>query len=137
MAMWQHIITANLTAPVAFASAVLPSMLDRRTGTIISIGNRNATLDIPFMSAYSVAKPGLLKFHQKLEREIGGRGVFNYYLQPGNVATDILARAGTVDQFNLEYNEKLRDCKELIAKVPKIKAEVVGMCTEQTLQVED
>lgn len=88
--IWSRVIDVNLRAPVNLIRHVLPDMLSRGKGTIISIGSRSAVANIPFMSAYSTSKTGLLRFHQCLEREISGSGVGNFYIQPGNVPTGLI-----------------------------------------------
>ncbi|KAM7214594.1 NAD(P)-binding protein [Rhypophila decipiens] len=125
---WTDVITTNLTAPATLTWSVLPSMLRRKQGTIISIGSRNAAIDIPYTSAYSVAKTGLLKLHQSIEAEVGGDsasgGVYNYYLQPGNVdKTGILDRAGAVD----ETHEGVRRAVEMVRQMKgKMLPEMIG-----------
>ncbi|PTB61864.1 NAD(P)-binding protein [Trichoderma citrinoviride] len=123
---WEKVITTNLTSPAAIMSCVLPSMLCRSSGTIISIGSRNVTHDIPYTSAYSVAKTGLLKMHQSVEAEVGGRGVCNYYLQPGNVDTGILERQGAVDRMSLRGHEGVSRVVQRVKEASKISAETVA-----------
>jgi short-subunit dehydrogenase len=123
---WEKLITTNLTSPMTMTYSVLPSMLARGTGTIISIGSRNAVCDIPYTSAYSVAKTGLLKMHQSVEVEVGGRGVYNYYLQPGNVDTGILEREGAVDEWSLRGDEGVGTTVERVRGARKVLAEMVA-----------
>ncbi|KAJ5626532.1 NAD(P)-binding protein [Penicillium herquei] len=103
MEIWQKVIATNLMAPVALINQVVPGMLSRGNGCIISIGTRNAVCDMPFTSSYSVSKTGLLKFHHTLECEVEGRGLYNYYLQPGNIATTILSAPNAVDSNSFEH----------------------------------
>ncbi|KAH6635888.1 hypothetical protein F5144DRAFT_644139 [Chaetomium tenue] len=123
---WEKVITTNLTSPLAMMSCILPSMLARLRGTIVSIGSRNAAHDIPYTWAYSVAKTGLLKMHQIVEAEVGGRGVYNYYLQPGNVDTGILEREGAVDEVSLKGDGGLSKMVDMVNEARKISAEVVA-----------
>ncbi|KAK1750106.1 NAD(P)-binding protein [Echria macrotheca] len=88
--IYQCVLNTNLSSPISLTLSLLPEMLRNERGIIISIGSRSAGMDIPFSSAYSVSKTGLLKFHQTLEQEVGGKGILNYYLQPGNIATGIM-----------------------------------------------
>lgn len=126
MGIWQQVITTNLTSPVALTCELIPSMLARRSGTIISIGSRNAAFDIPYASAYSVAKTALLKFHQNLECEIGGRGVRSYYLQPGNIETSIGDGPGVVDNVSLHRVEGVRRMMTQLSNHPKSRPEMVA-----------
>ncbi|KAK0636141.1 hypothetical protein B0T17DRAFT_612916 [Bombardia bombarda] len=101
-------------------------MLSNGRGTVISIGSRNAAFDIPYTCAYSVAKTGLLKLHQNIEAEIGGRGVYSYYLQPGNVDTDILDRPGAVDETSLRHHEDVCHAIETVQRKAKRPSEFVA-----------
>ena len=122
---WEKVIATNLTAAVAFINEVLPDMLAQRRGTILSIGSRGAVLDIPFSSSYSVSKAGLLHFHSILEMETGGRGVYNYYIQPGNIDTGILLSPEVVDP-NAASHDGVRNMLKRIDACPKVTAEKVG-----------
>jgi NAD(P)-dependent dehydrogenase (short-subunit alcohol dehydrogenase family) len=126
MGIWQQVIATNLTSPVALTCELLPSMLARGSGTIMSIGSRNAVFDIPYASAYSAAKTALLKFHQNLECEIGGRGVCSYYLQPGNIETSIIDGPGVVDNVSLDCVEGVRRAMSQLSNCPKSRPERVA-----------
>lgn len=125
MSHWEKVIATNLTSAVTFANEVLPSMLARQHGVILSVGSRAAVYDIPFSCSYSVSKAGLLRFHALLEVETRGQGVYNYYVQPGNIDTGILSTLGVVDPKAASHSgiclmlEKLNSC-------PKRAAEEVG-----------
>lgn len=87
----------NLRGPAAFTHAVLPGMLARQRGTIISIGSRNAIVSRPYSTAYSAPKAALLRFHHNLDLETRDRNVYNYVVQPGNVPTTIAHGEGTIN----------------------------------------
>jgi NAD(P)-dependent dehydrogenase (short-subunit alcohol dehydrogenase family) len=115
---WWRVVEVNLRGPVALIQQVLPTMLAQGHGVIISIGSRNAVMNIPFTTAYSVSKTGLLRFHQCLEHEIRGRGVFNYYLQPGDVATTLTHGDGVIDF----------DTAEKVPEMQKMLENSIGQC---------
>lgn len=94
---WWRVLEVNLKGPIALVRHVLPGMLSRGEGTIISLGSRNAVFDIPYSTAYSAAKTALLRFHQCLQLEIAGRGVCTYVIQPGNVATTLTHGDGVIN----------------------------------------
>lgn len=108
---WWRVIEVNLRGPVALVHAILPDMLSRGRGTIISIGSRNAAVNFSFMTAYSASKTALLRFHQCLELELKGRGVHNYFVQPGDVATDLTR---SEDAINFETVEKVPELREML-----------------------
>ncbi|EAA29026.1 NAD(P)-binding protein [Neurospora crassa] len=126
METWNKVIATNLTGPVALTYQFLPGMLAAAAagdGCIMSVGSRNAVVPVPFMAAYNVSKIGLLKFHETLEREVGGgthRGVRNFYVVPGNISgTGILKREGSVDERSYRESERVRQMVERIEDAGK------------------
>lgn len=119
MESWKKVIATNLTGPVALTYQFLPGMLAAGEGCIISVGSRNAVVPVPFMAAYNVSKTGLLKFHETLEREVGGRGVNNFFVVPGNIDSGILKREDSVDEKSYERSERVRDMVDRIKEAGK------------------
>lgn len=129
MAAWNQIIATNLTGPVALIYKLLPTMLASEAGVIISIGSRNAVYAIPYTAAYSVSKTGLFRFHQNLEREIEGRGVYSYYVSPGNVESSILDGPDAIDQTSVDESAGVREILQIISDSEKTPAEnTAQMC---------
>ncbi|KAK3402542.1 hypothetical protein B0T20DRAFT_343434 [Sordaria brevicollis] len=108
MESWNKVIATNLTGPVALTYQFLPGMLAVGEGCIISVGSRNAVMPVPFMAAYNVSKTGLLKFHETLEKEVGGRRVTNFFVVPGNIDTNILKREDSIDGKSYQESEEVR-----------------------------
>ncbi|KAK3947440.1 hypothetical protein QBC32DRAFT_401601 [Pseudoneurospora amorphoporcata] len=119
MESWTKVIATNLTGPVSLTYQFLPGMLAAGDGCIISVGSRNAVVPVPFMAAYNVSKTGLLKFHETLEKEVGGRGVRNFFVVPGNIETGILKREHSVDEKSYQESERVRYMVELITDAGK------------------
>lgn len=114
MESWNKVIATNLTGPVALTYQFLPGMLAAGEGCIISVGSRNAVVPVPFMAAYNVSKSGLLKFYETLEREVGGRGVRNFFVVPGNIETGILKREDSVDEKSYRESARVRNMVDRI-----------------------
>lgn len=89
---WWAVVETNLRAPVALTRLVLPGMLARGRGAVVTLGSRNACVGMPYMTAYGAAKTAVLRFHECLELEIAGRGVRTFVVQPGDVATGLDAQ---------------------------------------------
>jgi NAD(P)-dependent dehydrogenase (short-subunit alcohol dehydrogenase family) len=49
---WNRQIAVNLTAPFVLTRALLPAMLDRRTGRIVNVGSISSTLGTAGAAAY-------------------------------------------------------------------------------------
>ena len=97
--------------PVDILINALPRMIQRRCGTIISIGSRSAVRTAPYSTAYSASKAALLRFHQNLDCEIRRHGICGYFLQPGNVLTSIAHQPGAI---NLETAMEVPGLKNML-----------------------
>ena len=74
-ALWQRMLTMNLTSAFLLSKAVLPQMTERRTGRIIHVAARAALDPFPGAAAYIVAKAGLAALIRTLALETAGTGV--------------------------------------------------------------
>ncbi|MFF1398996.1 SDR family NAD(P)-dependent oxidoreductase [Streptomyces sp. NPDC058287] len=93
----------NATAPVTLAHAVLPSLLDKGEGHIVTVASllafsagmrsfssANATtpLTMPPRTLYAAAKSATVAFTRTLANELAGTGVGATVICPGRVATE-------------------------------------------------
>lgn len=85
---WQADIAANLNGAFACAHAVLPQMVERRSGSIVNVGSVNglSALGDP---AYSAAKAGMISLTRSLAQEYGRYGIRANIVLPGTVRTPI------------------------------------------------
>ena len=74
-ALWQRMLTMNLTAAFFLSKAVLPHMSERRTGRIVHVAARAAIDPFPGAAAYVVSKAGLAALIRTLAIEVAGSGV--------------------------------------------------------------
>lgn len=89
MDIWWRVYEVNVRAPVALIRAVLPSMMARKSGVVMSTSSSVATLPLPVMTAYSSSKAAISKFHETLAYELDGTGVLSFAVHPGMVATEL------------------------------------------------
>ncbi|KAI9701771.1 MAG: hypothetical protein M1836_001114 [Candelina mexicana] len=133
---WWRVFELNYRAPVSLIHAVLPAMLERGEGTIISMGSTAGVQSSPFCTAYSTGKAALMKFHQELEAEISGRGVRSFVMHPGEVDTGAARRPGAVDMENVARTPRMaRYLKELYGvelQAPELAADTaVTLCADE------
>jgi len=85
---WEEDIAANLNGAYACAHAVLPQMVERRSGSIVNVGSVNglSALGDP---AYSAAKAGMISLTRSLAQEYGRYGIRANCVLPGTVRTPI------------------------------------------------
>ena len=72
---WDQMLAVNLRGTVLVCRAVLPAMIARRTGTIISVGSVVTSRALPGSAAYTASKYGLLGFSRVLAEEMRPHGV--------------------------------------------------------------
>jgi short-subunit dehydrogenase len=70
-----QIIQTNLLASILLTRAVLPKMLQRRSGHIVHSASLAGKVGMPYMAAYSASKYGIVGFNHALQAELRGTGV--------------------------------------------------------------
>jgi NAD(P)-dependent dehydrogenase (short-subunit alcohol dehydrogenase family) len=73
------------TFAAAGAAALLPGMVARRRGRVLSVASRAATLAIPCFSAYFTAKAAVARLSEVLALETAEHGVSVFAVDPGGV----------------------------------------------------
>ena len=71
----EAILRLNLIAPLQLAHRVLPGMLGRGRGHIVSISAIAGRVGFPYLESYAAAKEGLIGFTRVLRQDYRGRGV--------------------------------------------------------------
>ncbi len=84
---WAHAVRVNLVGPFLAARAVLPTMLAKRSGTIVFLSGGGATSPRPRFSAYAASKAGLVRLTETLADELQPHGVRVNAIAPGTVHT--------------------------------------------------
>ena len=84
---WEAIIRTDLTAAFHTCRAVLPSMVERGSGSIVNIASRLAQIGVAETAAYSAAKAGLIGLTRALATEFGPRGIRVNAVAPGVTVT--------------------------------------------------
>ncbi|MBN9310008.1 SDR family oxidoreductase [Devosia sp.] len=85
---WQADVDANLNGAYTCAHAVLPQMVERRSGNIVNVGSVNglSALGDP---AYSAGKAGMIAMTKAIAQEYGRYGIRSNIVLPGTVRTPI------------------------------------------------
>lgn len=104
-AEWDAVIATDLTAAFHTCRAVLPSMLERGSGTIVNVASRLGQVGVPRTAAYSAAKAGLIGLTRSLAYEFGGRGIRVNAVAPGMTLTEMTTDLVESD----EGRRRLRD----------------------------
>ena len=87
--VWDEVIRTDLTAAFHTCRAVLPSMVERGSGSIVNIASRLGQMGVTETAAYSAAKAGLIGLTRSLAREFGTSGVRINAVAPGVTITEM------------------------------------------------
>jgi len=97
----QRLLNINFLGAVSLTKAVLPGMLERRSGHILAVSSVQGKLPLAFRSAYAASKHALhawmLSLRQELLAEGSQCGVHVGVLSPGYVATNLSLNALRAD----------------------------------------
>src|SRR4028119_2365293 len=91
---WERTVDVNCKGAMNCIGAVLGGMLARGRGHIITISSDAGRKVFPGLSVYSGSKFFVEALSQGLRLETAGTGVKVTTIQPGNVATELLALSG-------------------------------------------
>ncbi|PBP24167.1 short-chain dehydrogenase/reductase SDR [Diplocarpon rosae] len=86
---WWPTMESSVRVPVALIHAVLPSMIERRSGTIISTTLISGVISIPWLSAHGSASAALIKFHHHLHIETAKKGIVSFAVHPGLIPSHL------------------------------------------------
>jgi short-subunit dehydrogenase len=98
-------VQLNVLGVHDLALAVLPGMLERRTGGILISGSAAGNSPIPYNATYAASKAFVNTFSESLRGELRGTGVHVTVLAPGPVRTELPdpADASLVDKLVPEF----------------------------------
>jgi 3-hydroxy acid dehydrogenase / malonic semialdehyde reductase len=85
---WADIIQTNVQGLLRVTRAVLPDMLARGSGDIVSIGSLSGVRSTPELSAYGASKAAVHMFCENLRSELAGSGVRVIEILPGPTCTE-------------------------------------------------
>ena len=87
-------IDVNLRGLIQVTRAVLPSMLARRSGTIINMSSVSGLIAAPMYSLYAATKYGIRGFTDALRREVTSLGIHVCGIYPGPAVTEFSQHTG-------------------------------------------
>ncbi|EAL92630.1 SDR family oxidoreductase [Aspergillus fumigatus Af293] len=95
-------VEVNFKGTMLCIHAVLPGMVEQKSGCIINMASRAATVDGPKSVGYNASKAALVRATGSLQEDLASMGlgeqVHTYCLHPGSVWGDILTGNTTAEQ---------------------------------------
>lgn len=101
--IWWKVYEVNVRAPVSLIRAVLPGMIERKAGIVISVSSNVATMRLPCMTAYASSKAAISKFHESLLPELEGTGVLSFALNPGLVKSELGSPVDAMNKAGMQH----------------------------------
>jgi NADP-dependent 3-hydroxy acid dehydrogenase YdfG len=117
---WERTVEVNCKGAINCVGAVLPGMLERGRGHIVTISSDAGRKVFPGLAVYSASKFFVEALSQGLRLETAGTGLKVTTIQPGNVATDLLAMSAdeeALEAYGQPSGARLLDPEDVAASV--------------------
>ncbi len=117
---WERTVDVNCKGALNCIGAVLPGMISRGRGHIVTISSDAGRKVFPGLAVYSASKFFVEALSQGLRLETAGTGVKVTTIQPGNVATDLLSLskdAEALEMYGQPGGARVLDPEDVAASV--------------------
>lgn len=89
--LWERVIALNFVGPMRLTKALLPPMIERRSGRIVNVASDAGRVGSLGETVYSGAKGGLIAFTKALAREVARYQINVNCVCPGPTDTPLMA----------------------------------------------
>ena len=140
-ATWDRVIAINLKGALNCTHAVLPGMIERERGRIVSIGSDAGRVGSSGEAVYAAAKGGIIAFSKTIAREVARQHINVNVVCPGPTDTPLFAElAGTNERLSDALKRaipfgRLAEPDEIAAAVEFLVSDDARFITGQTLSV--
>ncbi len=142
--LWDRVIEINYKGVLRTTRAVLPGMIERRWGRLVSIGSDAGRVGSSLEAVYAGAKGGVIAFTKTIAREAARYGVTANTVCPGPTETPLLQEIVQGQGDAAKVIEAMRRAvpmrrlgqpAEVAAAVAFLASDAAGFVTGQTLSV--
>lgn len=110
---WQRVQDVNLKGTFLSAKAVLPQMLEQRSGSIVTIASVEGIEGAEGGSTYNASKGGVILLTKNLAMDYGRMGIRSNCICPGFIDTPLFRSVVGSDAFPDLYRDRIREQHEL------------------------
>jgi short-subunit dehydrogenase len=101
------VININLLGAVNAVSAVLPSMLENKSGQLVAVSSLAGFRGLPKSAAYSASKAGMTAFFESVRLDVRKSGVAVTIIQPGFIKTPLTSGRENKMPFIMELDDSI------------------------------
>ena len=112
----EYQLRVNLHAVIYLTQAVLPGMIQRRSGHIINLASMAGMVGTPTYTIYAASKFAMRGFSEALRREVGVWGIQVSGIYPAGVANDFGSHTGAQRKTGMTTPRFLRLSSEDVAR---------------------
>jgi len=102
-----QVININLLGAVNAVSAVLPAMLENKSGQLVAISSLAGFRGLPKSAAYSASKAGMTAFFESVRLDVQTKGIAVTIIQPGFIKTPLTAGRNNKMPFLMELEDAI------------------------------
>jgi len=103
----KKVIDINLIGAVNSVSAVLPQMLEQKSGQLVAISSLAGFRGLPKSAAYSASKAGMTAFFESVRLDVQNKGVSVTIIQPGFIKTPLTSGRANKMPFLMELDDAI------------------------------
>ncbi len=102
--VYRRLFDVDVMGPIALTKAVLPQMIEQRSGHIAVTASVAGKIGVPYRTGYCAAKHAVMGFFDALRAEVADRGVKVTTIVPGFIRTNLpkVALVGDGSEFGKE-----------------------------------
>ncbi len=116
------VININLLGAVNAVAAVLPQMLEKKSGQLVAVSSLAGFRGLPKSAAYSASKAGMTAFFESVRLDVKHKGVDVTIIQPGFIKTPLTSVRGAKMPFLMELDDAIPHFMSAIEKHKKFAA---------------
>ena len=118
----KKVIDINLIGAVNSVSAVLPHMLEIRSGQLVAVSSLAGFRGLPKSAAYSASKAGMTTFFESVRLDVQHKGVAVTIIQPGFIKTPLTSGRANKMPFIMELEDSIPHFLKAIEKKKRFAA---------------
>jgi len=103
----KKVIDINLIGAVNSVSAVLPQMLEQKSGQLVAVSSLAGFRGLPKSAAYSASKAGMTAFFESVRLDVQNKGVSVTIIQPGFIKTPLTSGRANKMPFLMELDDAI------------------------------